>query len=391
MAVAQDCGRGLGRSSGSDLVSGTDGTAEAKARYQDALTVLAAMVVPLFLLVFYDVLFKTPPGFCHAGPDLTVLDGDGEVTLTWEPGDEQATVKHWRYQQSAQGENTVKMEDIVAAANSHVVSGLTNGVTYVFRVQGILDPHGFSCWSNPVLAVPGHLRNVVGRIERHQRAIVANGKALRKISRRGVRALEGLGKSASEIAVATAGTKRVVDRLAKDLAGIAAELGVDREPCREGESCSDPTPRPERPDACNGSPLGEILFKHRSYRIGDKNKSAVKEILAKLTQRKGGLVLTEGYATSVGFAKYNLHLSDLRAICVSDCLRSHLPNDRSFQFREIAKGEVPKDVDLPGKSDDSRRVDVTLCEAPVLPELSSKTQRRVGPSAEECGCPSELR
>lgn len=364
-----------------------------------ALTILAAMITPLLFLVLYDILFKTPPGVCHAKPVLAAVAGNGKVTLTWEQGSDQTAVKHWRYQQSAPGENTIetiKTEDAASAANSHIVSDLTNGVTYIFRVQGVLNPLGLTCWSNPVTVVPGHLRNVLGRIEEYQKAIAANGKALRKIGWWGVRALKELAKSTSEIAVTTAGIKTAVDRLAsgRKAAGNVpdepikiAQADPDAEPCGEGEDCEGPPVQPESSELCEGSPLGEVMFGHDIHSIGEDNGDALELILAQLVQREGGLVLTEGYASSAGFERHNMHLSDKRAICVSECLRERLQDDGRFEFRAIAKGEAVDASDLLGMGDENQRVDVTFCHTSSLREPRWEARRRVGPDAEECLCP----
>ena len=116
-----------------------------------------------------------------------------------------------------------------------------------------------------------------------------------------------------------------------------------------------------------------------------KNEATVKDVVEGLLQRQSGLVLTEGYATSVGHAVYNLHLSDMRAACASLCLRDRLRGNGSFAFREVAHGEAVDASDLPGTSDESRRVDVRFCEGDFGPD--PKVERGSRPSVKECRCP----
>ena len=390
------------------LASDDERAAEIRARHQRTLTVLTAIVSLLLLVLFYNVLFKTSPGSCqaHSAPTLTALAGDGKVTLKWELEGGVVAVKRWRHRQSTRGPSTVETVKLVdhleGATNSHLVRDLMNGVTYEFRVQGILEADGSGCWSNPVLAVPGHLRNVVERIERRQQAIVglmtADGKALRELGERGVGALEGLAKSTSAISEATAEIKKGVDRLANgiepavnattDQSGIAVQTGAGGEQCEVGRGCRGPVVLHEPHESCEGTPLGEVLFAYDTPFIGESNRDALELILAQLSRRERGIVLAEGYASSAGFERHNMHLSDRRAICVSECLREGLPDDERFEFREIAKGEAVVTGDLLGMSAENQRVDVTFCGA-SLREPRWEAKGRIGPDAVECGCPLE--
>lgn len=295
-------------------------------------------------------------------PTLAVLAGDGEVTLTWSfPVEPALAVQEWQYQESSQG----SVVGIGSAATSHTVRNLTNGDTYTFRVRAVAESGAEGCWSDPVAAAPVDLGGVLERIEKHQEVM----------AREGVRALAEVAKSTDEIA--------------EELADIAELLNKDCTAC----------PQPPADPVCDAEPLGTLLFEHDAHRVHDPfgatgatidNARTIQEIVAKLRRTDGGVVLTEGYATATGFARHNLHLSDLRAICASVCLREELQDEqdeRRFEFREIAKGEVLVASDLSGQSGENRRVDVRFCAAPLLRDPSPEAERRFGL---ECGCPRWL-
>ena len=204
-------------------------------------------------------------------PALTASAGDGEVTLTWElPEGQQLSVK--RYRQSIQGETHVGIHDISTEGSSHVVRGLMNGVVYMFLVEATVPEFlveaavpkqsgEFGCWSEPVLAVPGHLGKTVDGIKQHQEAIVGrmstvgdgiagNGDVLRElatstkvIARELAGIKEGvwaLAEAVAEIAEESAGIKGRVGELAESvdavgamaasgLAGVAARIDEIRD------------------------------------------------------------------------------------------------------------------------------------------------------------------
>ena len=111
------------------------------------------------------------------------------------------------------------------------------------------------------------------------------------------------------------------------------------------------------------------------------NVAAFNKIVAKLKSRERGLVLSVGYATSVGFGRHNAHLSDLRAVCVSQCLQGRFADGR-FEYREIARGEALETSDPAGTSSWGRRVEVKYCE-----DHSIESQRRDGVPVTGCDCP----
>lgn len=301
------------------------------------------------------------PDCVEPKPTLAVLAGDGEVTLTWSLSDEQRfAVQEWQYRESEQG----SVVGTGSAATSHTVRNLTNGHTYTFQVRAVTDSGAEGCWSSPVDAAPVDLGGVLERIEKHQGVI----------AKEGVDALATLAKSTGEIV--------------EKLADIAELLNKDCAEC--GQS---PAP------VCDAEPLGTLLFEHDSHLVDDPfgatgvtagNDRTIREIVAKLRGADDGLVLTEGYATAAGFARHNLHLSDQRAICVSECLRKRLSDDQDdgrFEFREIAKGEAVVASDLSGQRSENRRVDVRVCAASLLGDPSPETERKFSLGEVECGCP----
>ena len=226
-----------------------------------------------------------------------------------------------------------------------------NDVIYMFQVQAVLESGGFGCWSEPTPAAPGKLGEVVERIEKHQEAIVehtstivggiaANREILRDIAASAT-------TIAAESASISAGVRDVAkkvdvagEKVACGLAGIAAQLSGTRGGCRDGKDgvdgkdgmdgkdgvdgkcidcakCPEPAVLPNPMPPCDGTPLGQ-LYESESYRLGAGNENAVtvKNVVEDLLRREGGLVLTQGYATSPGFAMYNLQLSDMRAACL---------------------------------------------------------------------------
>lgn len=224
-----------------------------------------------------------PSDPCAASkPALTASAGDGEVTLTWElPEGRQLVVK--RYRQSIQSETHAGIHgiyDISTEGNSHVVRGLMNGVVYMFLVEAAVPEFlveaavpkqsgEFRCWSDPVLAVPGHLGKAVDGIKQHQEAIVGrmstvgdgiagNGDVLRElatstkvIARELAGIKEGmwaLAEAVAEIAEESAGIKGRVGELAESvdavgamaasgLAGVAARLDETRDATGDCKCC----------------------------------------------------------------------------------------------------------------------------------------------------------
>lgn len=383
-----------------------------------------------------------PPAKCVAPIGHAAASaGNREVSLTWRLADDQQTApRSWNYQQYVQGEHGAVERNTGSPATAHVVRGLVNGVTYMFRVQAVLESGDVGCWSESVPALPGDLRDLVERIEQQQQTLVqhtsaiveltrANGTVLRRLGGRGVAALERLGTSARVIAGEAAGIRGGVDQIATNvdtagnkvaggLADIVAALGAS--PCGKCGGCQDGDgtlckrgPRgetgpqgsagetglrgpegkrgPAGPAAdllpCTGTSIGRLGFRHAEHRIGTDNVAAFNEIVAKLKSHERGLVLSVGHATSVGFERHNAHLSDLRAACVSQCLRERL-GDGKFEYREIARGEALETSDPAGTSSLARRVEVVYCENHSIRPPITEARRRTGSLVTGCGCPA---
>jgi hypothetical protein len=104
------------------------------------------------------VLAGCETGSSASPPDaVNVVAGDGSVTLTWvmEPD-----VVYWVFSAAADGvtpENCSSLPEcktIMAAVSPQVVSGLTNGTTYSFTINGRIDGGPGGTGSTPVSAVP---------------------------------------------------------------------------------------------------------------------------------------------------------------------------------------------------------------------------------------------
>lgn len=99
----------------------------------------------------------SPPG------EVKVVAGDGSVTLTWEmePG-----VEYWVFSAAAEGvtpENCSSLPEcktVMGAVSPQVVSGLANGTTYSFTINGRIDGGPGGPGSASVSAVPRVAGNV---------------------------------------------------------------------------------------------------------------------------------------------------------------------------------------------------------------------------------------
>lgn len=184
------------------------------------------------------------------------------------------------------------------------------------------------------------------------------------------------------------GIRTEVGKVARrvDAAGqqVAERLADVAERCQQ---CADPL------ESCVPKLLGEVCFANNSDRIANpKEVDCITEKLQSVGRiRRGGLVLTVGYATAVGTAIYNLGLTDRRAATVSDKLGEGLgPEDAHlFEFRPIARGEAFDGTDLAGKSPMSRRVDVIFCEHPPNEGEPPGALAEVPAKFTACGCQDE--
>ena len=104
-------------------------------------------------------------------PNLSIRAGDGDARLIWSvPSDMLPLVEQWEFEQSKSG--TVDGTYSTGSnATSYLVTDLTNGATYSYRVRAILkagSPSTFGSWSNTVSATPMQVGDVLDRMERHQ-------------------------------------------------------------------------------------------------------------------------------------------------------------------------------------------------------------------------------
>ena len=82
----------------------------------------------------------TPTGAPTAN-ELAASAGDGQVALSWNPlSSGGSTIVKWQYRQSESGGGYGAWTDIAGsgpATTSHVVTGLSNGISYAFEVRGV--------------------------------------------------------------------------------------------------------------------------------------------------------------------------------------------------------------------------------------------------------------
>ena len=365
-----------------------------------ALAFLLALLTVVLLIDFHGRTSSDGGVSCKTlvPQNLIGSAGDGQVALTWGvPAESPLRVKSWRYIQS-QG-NTRTTHDTGSASTSHVVLGLTNGVPYSFRVRAILESDLKDCWSNAVEVTPTQPGNVLEAMEKHQQKIaenttkiatevVASGGVAKELGERAVDALAALAGSANTMAAESTilrnDLSENLDDLSKnvDEAGRVIAAGLARiedklDICYVGTA-----------QLCDGENVGSLYFDHDSYNLASDDESL--RIAARLQElAKGRLVLVVGYATAVGFARHNLHLSEMRAACTVRCLRDGLGDQQRLAFREIAMGEVLEESNPRGNNRRSRRVDVVVCPANMTDPITPLDARTGFESATvDCGCPT---
>ena len=109
---------------------------------------------------------------------VTATPGNGQVTLAWT-GPTDATISKWQYQQK-QGDGSygpwMDVPNSTASTTSHTVTGLTNGVTYSFRIRAV-NAGGNGAPSDEITATPVDLDAVQADKARSQ-ALAATSRTL---------------------------------------------------------------------------------------------------------------------------------------------------------------------------------------------------------------------
>ncbi len=351
-------------------------------------------------------------------------------------------------QEEESQEDTATEHGTGSTATSHVVLGLTNDMAYSFRVRAILESGQKGCWSNAVEVTPVQPANVLEAMEEHQRKIAANtskiaakvavgGALAKELGERGVAALEALAKigkrddreiddaprrprglddvskrieeAGQAIADGLADNGEKLEALSKSASVMAAEStmlrnglsasldGLSESVDKAGEAVADGlariekklgSPGPITTHLCDGErEVGSIHFARNSYSLADDDENLGKIAGRLQTLAKGSSVLVVGYASAVGFAVHNLHLSELRALCTARCLGAELGDQQGLAFREIAEGEALEGSNLEGNSGESRRVDVFACPETATDMPPPSDGRTWFESATvDCGC-----
>ncbi len=103
----------------------------------------------------------TPSGQPATPTSLIAIAGDGEVSLQWDAAAEKDKVVGYQVEMSPDGGDTWKLieKDTGGPANRYLVEGLTNGLTYSFRVAAIAYNKIESDWSDSASSVVGVLRD----------------------------------------------------------------------------------------------------------------------------------------------------------------------------------------------------------------------------------------
>lgn len=352
-------------------------------------------------------------------PDLSASAGDRDVRLTWTTSSEELLlVEQWEFQQFVfGGEATEETHGTGSKETSYLVAGLTNGVTYHFRVRSVLKDGKFGSWSNTASATPKQEGDVLERIERHVRTVerrqwrmarqqeqlalyqdaivqqqmsvaestsaiadvmARNGETVRELAGRGIGALETFAASSEEMNQELADVREEIGTISEDIgkvgngiAGGLARIDTVAEELRarlagiERRLSVSPERTEEPPGICGDQDVAvsaKLTFDNNSFSVDyEDNWREIRDFAGELNELSGGLVLTVGRTTAIGEDAYNLHLSDLRAACVSQCIHERLGAPGNFEFREVARGEAIMPQDLPGTDPTSRRVDVFLC------------------------------
>lgn len=218
-----------------------------------ALATLGAVPLTLWgtyelLADFHGFLFdEEEPSAPLSPPKLGARAGDGEARLTWNvPSEELRFVREWEYEQSHAGTEARRFRT-KSKAVAHVVTNLTNGVTYSFRVRAIpkTDSGKVAVWSNTVSATPLHEGgDVLERIERHQRGMERHQWSMVRQQEAMAREQSRIADSASVVAAFVAENGEAFREL--------ADLGVD---ALEKQAA----PQESTEDGCTDCPGGNTV------------------------------------------------------------------------------------------------------------------------------------
>ena len=194
-----------------------------------AVKVAALAAVPLSLLATYTLLAALharlplePPLDRLPSPNLSARSGDSDVRLTWSvPSDQLRFIERWEYEQFRAG-TVPGRSSTESNAMGHLVTGLTNGVTYSFRVRAIprTDSGKVAVWSNTVSATPMQEGgDVLERMERHQHGMERHQWSMAQQQEAMAREQGRIADSASVAAAFVAENGEMFGKL--------ADLGVD--------------------------------------------------------------------------------------------------------------------------------------------------------------------
>lgn len=156
-----------------------------------------------------------PPPALLSPPKLSARAGDGDTRLTWSvPSDQLPLVDQWEFEQSGSG--VAETHSTGSNGAAYLVAGLTNGVTYSFRVRAILRAGAskVASWSNMVSATPMQVGDVLERMERHQRGMERHQWRMARQQEEMARAQGRIADSASAVADLMAENSETFQQLA---------------------------------------------------------------------------------------------------------------------------------------------------------------------------------
>ena len=108
-----------------------------------------------------QAVFAVPSGKPTTPTSLIAIGGDTQVSLQWDAAPEKDKVVGYQIEMSPDGGDSWKLieKDTGGPTNRYLVEGLTNGLTYSFRVSAIAYNKIESDWSDSASSVVGKLRD----------------------------------------------------------------------------------------------------------------------------------------------------------------------------------------------------------------------------------------